>query len=140
MRIICSTRFDITATEVRSNFQAHRMPFVDSAGNMISDVSAWQRSRNQQRNWETLNQIVSLRVLPTDISIPVLQHKDDVRIWTFDFSIDNPAALETDGDPLGELKRDTAGVPMIIGLNESSGINDILVPGINVFFEIPIDK
>ena len=140
MRIICSTRFDITATEVRSNFQANRMPFLDAAGNMIQDISDWQRSRNQQRNWETMNQLISLRSLPTDITIPVLEIQDEVKTWTFVFNIDNTASLEINGDPVGELKRDSIGVPMITGLNESPGTRDTLVPDFNVFFAVLSDK
>jgi len=45
MRIKCITTFDITATGVRSNFNANRIPFHDSAGNAITDIEQWTRSR-----------------------------------------------------------------------------------------------
>ena len=140
MRIVCSTTFDITATEVRSNFQAHRIPFRDATGRVINDLTTWQRARNQQRNWETMNQIISLRVLPQNISLPVLSCRDGIKYWTFDFEIDQSAALEIDGDPVGELKRDSYGVPMIAGLDESTLEQSTLVPDINVFFVARADK
>jgi len=140
MRITCSTTFDITATEVRSNFQAHRIPFQDATGRTINDPGTWQRARNQQRNWETMTQIISLRVLPHNISLPVLSWQDGIKHWTFDFEIDQSAALEIDGDPVGELKRDSHGVPMIAGLDESYSEQSTLMPDTNLFFIVQMDK
>ena len=140
MRIVCSTTFDITATEVRSNFQVHRIPFYDATGVEITDIAGWQRARNQQRNWETLNQIISLRILPTNISVPIMSLQDDIRHWTFDFEVNQPAALEIDGDPVAELNRDSHGVPMITGLDESPSEHSTLIPNVNVFFAAHMDK
>lgn len=140
MRITCTTTFDITATEVRSNFQAHRIPFQDATGRIIDDLAVWQHARNQQRNWETINQIISLRVLPTNISTPMVNTKDGIKYWTFDFEIDQSAALEINEDPVGELKRDSRDVPMITGLDESPAGYSTLVPDANVFFVAHMDK
>jgi len=140
MRITCSTRFDITATGVRSNFQHHRIPFQDDVGHWIQDQISWQRARNQQRNWETINQIISLRTLPTDISRPTVIDENDCKIWKFEFVVDTPSSVELDGDPLGILTQDCQGVPMISGLDETPDIGDVLAPNINVFFTVHPDK
>jgi hypothetical protein len=68
-------------------------------------------SRNQQRNWETLLQLIGLRCLPEDISMPVYQGK----VWRFSFSVDTPGVLgDNDFD---SLYRDCRGVPMIVDLS-----------------------
>ena len=61
MRYMCQTLFDITATGVTGHFKTTRVPYVDQAGQEIVDQATWNRSRNQQRNWETLTQILGLR-------------------------------------------------------------------------------
>ena len=133
MIIRCTTTFDITATGVRSNFNINRIPFTDSVGHLIDSESAWIRARNQQRNWETLNQIISLRCLPTNITHPCREVKQ--QSWWFEFEIDSPSALATDSDVLGELYRDCASVPMLTGLDDSS-TDPWLIPKINIHFEI----
>jgi hypothetical protein len=65
------------------------------------------QSRNQQRNWETLLQLIGLRCLPEDITLPQ-QHSG---VWSFSFLVDRPDVLgERDFD---SLYRDCQGVPMI---------------------------
>ena len=61
MRFVVQTFFDITATGVTGHYKPARVPFRDHAGNVITDESDWGRARNQQRNWETLTQILGLR-------------------------------------------------------------------------------
>lgn len=130
MRIHCWTLFDITVTGVRNNSYRNRIPFVDQAGYKINDVDDWNKSRNQQRNWETLNQLISLRTLPIDIEQP---HREGNR-WIFSFEIENPETL-TDGlDPLGALKIDCKNVPMITGLDEIDSKGTCLEVGCNIDF------
>lgn len=115
------------------------MPFVDQSGSQIRDSESWNRSRNKERNWETLNQLISLRALPSDISLPVVVTQAGKRIWQFYFSIDQPGAVELDGDPLGSLLQDCVDVPMLTDLDEDPEIEPKLIPGSNVFFEV-VDK
>lgn len=131
MKIICLTDFDITATGVSGNHSKNRLPFVDNSGEHINDINQWNRSRNRQRNWETLQQILNLRTLLEDISIP---QKVGNR-WQFDFVIERASSIELSGDPLGALKIDCQGVPMILGLDEASNLDRYLIPGKNIFFE-----
>ena len=130
MRIQCRTLFDITVTGVRNNSHRNRIPFVDTAGQAVNDLGAWNRSRNQQRNWETLNQIISLRMLPVDISQP----KQNDAHWFFEFGVENPETVLQGSDPLGAIKADCEQVPMIIGLNESVECGSTLQVGHNIEF------
>lgn len=136
MRIRCTTQFDITATGVSGNHSRNRLPFRDAVGEDITDIEHWNRSRNRQRNWETLQQILNLRTLLEDITKPERIDIDDKNCWRFEFEIDRASSIEIDGDALGALKLDCDGVPMILGLDESSGLESYLVHGHNIKFEI----
>jgi len=132
MRIQCQTLFDITATGVTGHIKPSRMPFLDQAGYRITDTESWNHSRNQQRNWETVTQLISLRTQVNDLSDPV---RIDDR-WTFEFAVDIEN-LFTDGtDPLAVLKADCAGVPMLLGLNEIKDIGIVLAVGSNIWFTL----
>ena len=136
MRVSCSTHFDITATGVKSYCNISRMPFRDDAGNMVETATQWHRARNQQRNWETINQVLALRVLPSNITPP----RRDNNAWTFEFEVEQPAGLESLNDPLGALKSDCRDVPMITGLDESTHTGGVLAVGSNLFFDVVDDK
>ncbi len=143
MKIRCRTVFDITATGVKNHFNRARLPFRDESGSMIADEVQWHRSRNKQRNWETLNQIISLRTLPMDISIPIVQQQDSGPMWEFEFGIDQPGALDISGDPLGALIQDSKGVPMHTGLDEMGHLPGYLVTDgheANIFFNVVENK
>lgn len=133
-KIQCRTLFDITRTDVKHQFNAARLPFQDAAGRLINDHRAWMLSRNQQRNWETLVQLLSLRVQPHDITGPVLMFAQDPW-WSFEFSIENAGTLALDNNPYGQLEKDCAMVPMLIGLTEQVQITPMLIPGINIVFQ-----
>lgn len=137
MRIQCRTLFDITATGVTGHLKPSRMPFVDHAGTKITNTESWNRSRNQQRNWETLTQLISLRTQVNDLILPV---KNDSH-WTFEFTVDNDNLFVGIDDPLAVLKADCEGVPMLIGLNELSNIESVLVNDQNLWFlSMPINN
>ena len=139
-RIACTTKFDITATGVRSHFKETRMPFVDSSGEKIIDQMSWTRARNQQSNWETINQVISLRTLPENISDPVYDKQTET--WGFEFDVINIESISLDTDILGALLRDCNGVPMILGLYESKGVSNVLSTSgadTNIWFDV-IDR
>lgn len=135
MKIRCITTFDITATGVRSNFNANRMPFQDDAGNDITDIGTWTRSRNQQRNWETINQLISLRCLPHSISLPQRSSHDGITTWTFDFEVEDVSMISDQEDDLVLLKKDCQDIPMITGLSETPGQTHCLDPDHNIIFD-----
>jgi len=135
MRIRCTTYFDITATGVKNRFYKSRIPFVDSAGQQIVDDMTWNRSRNQQNNWETVNQIIQLRTLTENISDPLRQDNT----WSFEFDVADPSAVGTLNDPVEFLKRDCNGVPMNTGLDESKIQDSVLKSqgdDANIWFDV----
>lgn len=134
MIVRCRTLFDITATGVKHAFTAGRLPFQDRSGRPITDHQTWMLARNQQRNWETLLQILSLRTQPHSMTDPHLMFGQDPW-WTFEFTVDSPEVLGLDGRPYGQLEQDSAMVPMLIGLTETVKVTPMLIPGINIVFE-----
>lgn len=120
MKIICRTLFDCSFTGVTGHFRSSEIPFVDRAGQSVQNQTDWNHSRNQQRNWETLLQIISLRTQPIDLTVPV--HKDGV--WEFEFRSESPGVFEVHGyaDPLAGLRVDCEGVPMMLNLKEQPSL------------------
>lgn len=133
-RIRCRTLFDITPTGVKHNFNPGRVPFLDATGQIIADRQMWARARNQQRNWETLLQVLSLRTQPQSIVQPVLLFGQDPW-WTFEFGVESVGALAQEDRPFGQLEQDCSMVPMLVGLTEAVQVTPMLIPGINIVFE-----
>ena len=137
MRIQCQTLFDITATGVTGHIKLGRMPFTDQADNRITDTESWNRSRNQQRNWETITQLIGLRTQPTDLTMPVKINDG----WQFEFEIDNENLFLDNLDPLAVLKADCSGVPMLTGLSETQALTTVLTVDKNIWFTtMPINN
>ena len=111
------------------------MPFLDRAGQSVNNDAQWNRSRNQQRNWETFRQIISLRTLPVDIADPVRAERDGMSVWCFEFDIEH---IETLGLGFEHLEQDCKSVPMLVNLTESVREFAFLEPGINVWFDAAI--
>jgi hypothetical protein len=132
MKIQCHTLFDITATGITGHIKPSRMPFVDCAGTKITDTESWNRSRNQQRNWETITQLISLRTQVTGLTTPVTIQNQ----WRFEFEVENENLFDNGTDPLAVLKQDCAGVPMLISLNESADIGTVLAVDENIWFAL----
>ena len=132
MRFSCTTLFDITATGVTGHFKLSRVPFEDRAGNTIEDVADWNRSRNQQRNWETVNQIIGMR---TQVNSTTPQREGSS--WSFEFETETPGVYGTDADPVGVLYSDADGVPMLTDLDNNRELASVVVvsgPRQNIWF------
>ena len=121
MKIVCRTLFDCSYTGVTGHFRVSEIPFVDRVGQKVNNQADWHHSRNQQRNWETLLQIVSLRTQPADLTVPV--YKDGA--WEFEFRSESEGVFEIHGnpDPLAGLKDDCEGVPMMLNLKEQPSLS-----------------
>lgn len=133
-KILCRCLFDITATGVTGHFKSSRIPFADRSGQQITNEELWNRSRNQQRNWETLTQLISLRTQVDIISNP---EKID-GIWEFEFRAETADVYGTQDDPTVILRNDSAGVPMLITLDNQQMIAAELIvdgPDQNIWFE-----
>jgi len=133
-RLSCRTLFDITRTEVKHSFNTGRLPFQDHAGQQITDHRSWMLARNQQRNWETLIQLLSLRTQPYDITGPHFWLGDNMW-WAFEFGVDDAQVLALHDRPYGQIEQDASMVPMLIGLREQVTVTPMLIPGINIVFE-----
>jgi hypothetical protein len=119
----CRTRFDITNTGVTGHYKSSRVPFRDLSGQEILDESSWNRARNQQRNWETLTQLIGLRAQISDSTPPV--RTGDT--WTFEFSVETADVYGTAEDTTAILRSDSEGVPMLIDLENEPGIEPVLI-------------
>jgi hypothetical protein len=136
MKVRCLTYFDITATGVKNHYKQSRVPFRDAADRLIDNADAWNRARNQQRNWETVNQLISLRALPVEITTPEKIIHAARSAWTFEFVIEQTGALEINGNAIGALINDSAMIPMLTGLDETPTSDQLLEPDRNIFFDI----
>ena len=111
-RIKVTTYFDCTQTGTTSYRKI-------KANSHITSPEQWDFSRNQQRNFETILQCVSLRSTPEDITTPSCTTEDGMKRWTFSFSVSHDGSFATEDDKTGLLKESVNGVPMIIGLSET---------------------
>jgi hypothetical protein len=137
MRYVCQTLFDITATGVTGHFRPTRMPFTDQAGQEIRDQESWNRSRNQQRNWETLTQIIGLRTQIFDLQLPVRDRGGTT--WMFEFETELDGIFGPDNDPTQILREDAEGVPMLLELDNRPDIRPMICthgPEQNIWFAV----
>ena len=125
MKYICQTLFDITATGVTGHCKSSRMPFQDRAGQTIDGEESWNRSRNQQRNWETLTQILSLRTQLFLLTDPV-PDLTGTR-WMFEFETESDGIYGSETDPVSILRSDANGVPMLLNLDNDPDIEPVLI-------------
>ena len=136
MKIQARTLFDCSATGVTGSFRIGQIPFEDRAGQTVTDVSSWTRSRNQQRNWETLQQMISLRAQPTITQTP--KAKDGA--WYFEFEVETPGVYSSnnDLDNLDGLINECENIPMVTDLGEAKSLQPCLItqgPDQNLWFD-----
>ena len=90
-----------------------------------------EQKRNQQRNWETIQQILSLRTQPTileteDFVDDVIHYNFGIKyqgqhkIWTFKFGVDYADIYQEGPDKFGLVKYDFKITPVIMGLTETA--------------------
>lgn len=145
--ISCYTLFDITDTGIRSHIRSAKFPMTDKHGNQIKNESDWICARNQQRNWETILQVLSLRTQPLRIIGPRkvcttgFSERGGVYAyaWKFTFESEHEQVFGDDNNRFRNLKNDCDGVPMLTGLGESMKLTPYLITQnrfINTYFEI----
>ncbi len=122
------TDFDCRPTGVTGHFRTNILPFVDRADQPITDFESWNSSRNQQRNWETILQLIGLYTQPQRIS--------DIRMekgrWEFDFETEFDDVFRLNDDPVGLLKQACRGVPIINYVKQQ--LTTLLQPDVNIWF------
>jgi hypothetical protein len=92
----------------------------------------WKKSRNQQRNWETVIQIIGLRAQPIYLENSVILLNESLAlydfgadfgptgtVWTLVFGVEAANAYDSNNIPLQSLVDDFNDVPIISGLNET---------------------
>ena len=129
MKIQCVTLFDITRSGINTRRQEHGI--VDEQ---------YQKKRNQQSNFETVLQLVSMRGQPENITDPekimavptksnfgkLYETKSKIPTWTFFFEINQQDVFTDEDGELGKLAKDCVGIPIITGLDEWSKLGKIL--------------
>lgn len=136
MKYLCRTLFDCSYTGVTGNYRAGHTPFVDRTGRIIDSVTTWNFARNQQRNWETLLQMISLRAQPVIVKFPQSIQGQ----WSFEFEVESTGVYShtTDGTKVDILMSECHGIPMIINLTETVTLEPSLSvngPNQNIWFE-----
>lgn len=148
--LVCYTLIDITKTGIVSNYRPEIPMFVDDADQIVRDNETWNRSRNQQRNFETIIQIIGLRAQPLFLQPPTsaeldlntlrfgIKHRGTHRVWTFRFAVEHNQVF--DGEyPLQSLHSDINQVPCILNLRETANIEDSVYitagNNANIYFE-----
>jgi hypothetical protein len=99
------------------------------------ELSDWNYARNQQRNWETITQILGLRTQVFELSNPVQDISSTH--WMFEFETESDGIYGPDSDPVQVLRADAEGVPMLLNLGNQSDIDPVLVtsgPNQNIWF------
>jgi hypothetical protein len=89
--------------------------------------------RDQQRNWETVLQVIGLRAQPQLIEGPVCReyaidssggfgemYHGVQKVWLFCFGVESEDVFLYNDDPVGGLDKDFAQVPVVCGLTETA--------------------
>ena len=127
MKYSCETLFDITATGVTGHFKKSQ--------HTTDDERAWNYQRNQQRNWETITQLIGMRTQIFNLKNPV-KNGD---LWEFTFEAETPDVFGTPENPVAMLLSDANGIPMLVGLSERKNLHGLMMsngPSQNVWFNL----
>ena len=103
-------------------------PTGRTRGNDPDDVE-----RNQQRNWETVLQCMSLRTQPLHIAKPQIMEIDDLRlfefgdfysgnhrVWAWKWAVEREGIYDLPNKKLGAIQADFEQVPVITYLTETA--------------------
>ena len=104
-----------------------------TATGVVRHTNETELERNQQRNWETVLQVIGLRAQPQLIEGPIVKEFEvdqysgfgEIyygmhKVWIFCFGVEYEDVFLHDNDPVGGLDKDFAQVPVICGLNETA--------------------
>jgi hypothetical protein len=130
-------------------FQGYTLVDITPTGQVVYSTDA-ELARNQQRNWETVQQILSLRTQPQIIKTynlieDVSNHHFGIHytgkqsVWSFIFGVEYPEVYSEGPDVFGLLKYDFNYTPVILGLTESTKPNHAMFypsgPWNNIYFK-----
>jgi hypothetical protein len=113
---------------------------------VLTQTIEQQKQRNQQRNWETIYQLLSLRAqllefncMPV-VSADVAEYSFGINyvgihnIWEFDFAVEHEDVYAFNNDRYGTLKDDFKIAPIILGLDETAS------PPLPLFYASGVNK
>ena len=123
---------DITKTGTLSQYNTGIPYSTDASGYTIYNSETWLFSRNRQRNWETIIQVIGLRSQAIVLNEPELLTKQNLKkygfgklfnnnasVWVFSFGVESGTVYENENNSLHWLERDMNNVPIITGLSET---------------------
>lgn len=135
--------------DVLHRYTVHTLVDVTKT-NVVNYNKGQEKQRNQQRNWETVIQLLSLRAQLIYIDYVGSQlanvkdysfginYIDQQRVWTFNFAIEHAEVFAVQHDRYGALKQDFRLSPIILGLDETARPNISLFhpsgPDKNIYF------
>lgn len=111
-------------------FQGYTLVDITSTGQIIYEPK-YELERNQQRNWETVQQVLSLRtqpqILATDNFVADVKdyqfginYQGQHRIWTWTFGVEYKDIYAKGSDVFGHLRSDFKITPVIVNLKETA--------------------
>ena len=110
---------------------------------VIESESDYNAMRNQQRNYQTVLQVIGLRCQPMYIGNPVMHSDEDLaaaklgtnytkgNVWTFNFGVEQEDVFALPDRPNGLLLDDLHNVPIVLGLTENVGIKLAMIDTVN---------
>ena len=126
-------------------YRAYTLIDVTNTG-ITTYSSKQEKQRNQQRNWETVYQVLSLRAQLMEFASPDIltdnvkkynfgkNYTGTHKIWTFEFGVEHADIYALADDSCGTLKDDFKVTPVILGLDETAK------PSIPMFYATGPDK
>ncbi len=125
----CATLIDITKTDIVRHYN-EAMP---------EPKDEYELKRNQQRNWQSILQVIGLRSQPMYLSSPIVNPMDDLavyefgsnfttgKVWSFHFGVEQEGIFDTPSKPGGLLLEDLHNVPIVTGLTEDVTIDPAII-------------
>lgn len=136
LKVDCLCLFDITSTGVNSHQRNISFPYQSKTGAEIKNDAELHKARNQQRNFDTLQQLIGLRTQVTITDDPaVVDNKNipefawagrNAKVWKFSFEVESQAQWLIDNDELWLLKNDSDRTPMLLGLEETAMLDSCI--------------
>jgi len=145
-KVTLHTLFDITETGVIRKFDSNYLPFKTKNGNEINSEEEWRLCRNQQSNFDTIVQILSLRTNIYNIEVTShtqqtlssysfdTKYQSKCNVWELSFEVETIEPYNSKHKNFNLLCDDLTNVPMLTGLDES--IEDVYLDceNTNIYF------
>ena len=130
---------DITATGLVAPYDSKFKQIIDDNDTVINSERSWNKSRNKQRNWETVVQVLGLRSFPNILYTPVTKFDNlsnydfgsnyigKENIWVFRFTTEQAGLFAGINSSTELLDLDLHQVPITINLDETVHIDPSII-------------